>query len=102
MNFTIPHDQMNRLLDYVVHRADCDTVVYRFDGTTCTCGLLRILGTLAEQEYLSDLPRVERVLTNRNMFGGRSTPEWLCRLVSPKFRPISHRDRYQPSHMSDG
>lgn len=99
---TVTHSELNRLLDYVVHHPDCELVIFRFNNLYCTCGLSRALSPFAQAEYTSDLPRTERVLINNNIYGGRSIPAWLCRLVSPKFRPISHRNPHQPSPMSDG
>lgn len=103
ITITVTHPELNRLLDYVTHHPDCELVTYRLDRQqSCTCGLSRALAPFAQAEYTSELPRTERVIVNSNIYGGRSIPEWLARIVTPKFRPVDHRNPYIPSAMSDG
>lgn len=93
--------QLDALLDYVTHRPDCEAVVHRLDPSpVCTCGLTRALRPLLDAEI--GVPSVERLLSNRNVFAGRTVPGWLRELVTAEYRRVSHRGRYQPSEMSDG
>lgn len=99
--YTLTYPELARLLTYAVHRADCELIAYRRESRTgCTCGLSASMSPIREQE--SDLESQMRLATNRHVFAGRSTPDWLCKLVPAKYRPLSHRNAYAPSEMSDG
>jgi hypothetical protein len=94
-------DEMVALLEYVVHRATCHVIVHRVeDNPSCTCGLSKAMDPVRTGDLTAN--QQDRLATNRDVFGGRSRPFWLCELIPARHQPVSHRGRYQPSPMSDG
>ena len=94
-------DEMAAVLEYVVHRPTCHVIVHRVeDNPSCTCGLSKAMEPVRTGDLTAN--REDRLATNRDVFGGRSRPVWLCELIPARHQPVSHRGRYQPSAMSDG
>ena len=99
--YTLTYDEMAGLLAYTVHLPDCEAVVFRAEQHIyCTCGYLNAVRPL--HQFEAHLPATERLLPNRDLFGGRSVPAWLRALVPVRYRRIEHRHAHQPGLMSDG
>lgn len=100
MKWQLDADTLAAILEYAVHRADCQVVTNRREQRTrCTCGLYKALaGVFDEQRN-----HPERLICNGDAMAGRSVPRWLTDLV-PHGKPLPYRpDRMNmPSLMSDG
>ncbi len=102
-SYTFDHSELARLLEYTVHRGDCDLVVYRTDDRPrCSCGLSAAMEPIRLQSSM--VPSPERLANNPRVFyiGNRSLPAWLIGLVPSKYRPLTHRNPYSPTERSDG
>ena len=100
-DYTFTIEQMAHLMQYVVHRADCQAVIHRLDpAPTCTCGLFKAIEPVRVGDQQQ--PATERLATNRDVFAGRSIPAWLAELIPARHRAVRHGNRYRPGPMSDG